>query len=74
MDRRGGSVPRLESLSWFDPDPDPVPDPATVPGLAPDWNYRHISDDVLPALRAAGGLDARIDQMLVANPRRYFVG
>ncbi|WP_433472906.1 phosphotriesterase family protein [Spirillospora sp. CA-142024] len=53
-------------IDWFGPDP------ATVPALQPNWNYRHISDDVLPALRAAGVSDAQIDQMLVENPRRYF--
>ncbi|SNS44581.1 phosphotriesterase family protein [Actinomadura mexicana] len=53
-------------IDWFGPDP------ATVPALQPNWNYRHISEDVLPALRAAGVSDARIDQMLVENPRRYF--
>ncbi|MFF0519957.1 phosphotriesterase [Actinomadura nitritigenes] len=53
-------------IDWFGPDP------ATVPAFAPNWNYRHISDDVLPALREAGVPDGQIDQMLVANPRRYF--
>jgi phosphotriesterase-related protein len=53
-------------IDWFGPDP------ATVPAFAPNWNYRHISDDVLPALREAGVPDGQIDQMLVGNPRRYF--
>ena len=53
-------------IDWFGPDP------ATVPAMQPNWNYRHISDDVLPALREAGVTDAQIDQMLVANPTRYF--
>ncbi|TDD79839.1 phosphotriesterase [Actinomadura darangshiensis] len=53
-------------IDWFGPDP------ATVPSMQPNWNYRHISDDVLPALRAAGVGDAQIDQMLLDNPRRYF--
>ncbi len=53
-------------MDWFGPDP------ATVPAMQPNWNYRHISDDVLPALREAGVTDAQIDQMLVGNPRRYF--
>ncbi len=38
----------------------------------PNWNYRHISQDVLPALRARGVSDAQIRLMLVDNPRRYF--
>jgi len=44
-------------------------------GLAealPNWNYRHISKDVLPALRERGVTDAQIKTMLVDNPRRYF--
>jgi phosphotriesterase-related protein len=53
-------------IDWFGPDP------ATVPALAPNWNYRHIGEDVLPALREAGVPDGQIDQMLVENPRRYF--
>jgi len=38
----------------------------------PRWNYNHISDDVLPALRKAGVSDDQIDQMLVRNPRAIF--
>lgn len=41
---------------------------------APNWNFTHISDDVLPALLAAGVTQEQIDQMMVANPRRYFGG
>jgi phosphotriesterase-related protein len=36
------------------------------------WNYCHISQDVLPALRAAGLGDAELTTMLVDNPRRLF--
>jgi phosphotriesterase-related protein len=39
---------------------------------APNWHYRHISEDVLPALRERGVSDEQIRTMLVANPRRYF--
>lgn len=39
---------------------------------APNWNYRHIPDDVLPALTAAGVSDDDLELMLVGNPRRYF--
>ncbi|WP_067811232.1 phosphotriesterase family protein [Actinomadura kijaniata] len=53
-------------MDWFGPDPELLRD------LAPNWNYRHITDDVLPALRERGVTDAQIDQMLVGNPRRYF--
>ncbi|WP_395104973.1 phosphotriesterase [Actinomadura sp. SCN-SB] len=51
---------------WFGPDPE------TARGVAPNWVYTHISDDVLPALREKGVTEAQIDQMLVENPRRYF--
>ncbi|MGK5554773.1 phosphotriesterase family protein [Actinomadura kijaniata] len=53
-------------MDWFGPDPE------VLRHLAPNWNYRHITDDVLPALKEAGVTDAQIDQMLVGNPRRYF--
>jgi len=43
-----------------------------VAQLAPRWNFRHIPDDVIPALREAGVSDAEIDTMTVANPRRIF--
>ncbi|MGW0955597.1 phosphotriesterase family protein [Streptomyces sp. NPDC001212] len=36
------------------------------------WNYRHISEDVLPALRVAGVSENAIDTILVKNPIRYF--
>ena len=38
----------------------------------PRWHFRHISDDVLPALRQSGVSDEQIDTMMVANPRRVF--
>jgi phosphotriesterase-related protein len=53
-------------IDWFPP--------AVVPRFAPSWNFLHLFDDVLPALRARGVTDAQIDTMLVANPRRYFGG
>jgi phosphotriesterase-related protein len=43
-----------------------------APVLAPNWHYRHITDDVLPALRAAGVSDSAIDMMTTENPKRYF--
>lgn len=39
---------------------------------APNWNYQHISNDVLPALREQGMPEKQIWTMLVDNPRRYF--
>ena len=38
----------------------------------PNWNFLHIGNDVLPALRAAGVGEDQINQMMVDNPRRYF--
>jgi phosphotriesterase-related protein len=40
----------------------------------PLWNYNHIPDDILPALRAAGVAEAQVQQMLVGNPRAIFEG
>jgi phosphotriesterase-related protein len=40
-----------------------------VTRVVPRWHFRHIPDDVLPALAAAGVSDAEIHQMLVENPR-----
>ena len=54
------------SIDWF---------PAEArKAAAPNWNYRHISEDVLPALRERGVEDAQITTMLVDNPRRHFGG
>lgn len=53
-------------MDWFGPDPE------VLAAAAPNWNYRHISDDVLPALRERGVTEAQLDQMLVENPKRYF--
>src|SRR5256885_1236597 len=38
----------------------------------PHWHYTHISDDILPALRAAGVTEDQVEQMLVRNPRAIF--
>ena len=35
-------------------------------------DYLHIAANVLPALLAAGVAQAQIDEMLIANPRRFF--
>ncbi len=45
--------------------------PGGRPGL-PQWNFRHIPDDVLPALQKEGVTEAAIRQMTVENPRRIF--
>jgi phosphotriesterase-related protein len=54
---------------------DYFPDPAARAAfqqVQPNWNFRHISEDVLPMLRERGVTDEQIQQMLVDNPRRYF--
>jgi phosphotriesterase-related protein len=40
--------------------------------IAPNWNYTHISTDVLPMLRERGMTEEQVRQMLVDTPRRYF--
>ncbi|PCI43309.1 MAG: hypothetical protein COB51_11700 [Moraxellaceae bacterium] len=42
--------------------------------FAPNWNYRHISKDVLPALLEAGVSQEQIDTMMVGNPATIFGG
>jgi phosphotriesterase-related protein len=43
-----------------------------IPVALPNWHYRHIHEDVLPALRERGVDEAQIEQMLVHNPREFF--
>ena len=45
---------------------------AAKENIAPNWNFRHISKDVLPMLHDRGVTDEQIRQMLVEAPRRYF--
>jgi phosphotriesterase-related protein len=46
--------------------------PGELPlAASPNWNYLHISRDVLPMLAAAGVTDAHIDEMLVHTPKRF---
>lgn len=47
-------------------------DPALREQALPNWNYRHIPQDVVPALLEAGLSEDDIDTILVKNPRRYF--
>lgn len=51
-------------IDWFDPE--------MKRQVQPNWNYRHISQDVIPALRARGVTDQDLHTILVDNPRRYF--
>jgi phosphotriesterase-related protein len=40
--------------------------------LAPKWEYSHIVEEVLPALRKRGVSAEQIEEMMVVNPRRIF--
>ncbi len=42
-----------------------------VPVAMPNWHYRHIHNDVLPALRERGVTDEQITTMLVDNPPQH---
>lgn len=47
--------------------------PETVLAAAlPRWNYVHIHNDVIPALKKAGVTDEQIKTMMVDNPRKIF--
>jgi phosphotriesterase-related protein len=48
-----------------------LPEVALAAAL-PKWNYLHIHNDVIPALKNAGVTDAQIKTMLVDNPRKIF--
>jgi len=48
-------------------------DPAARDWL-PNWNYLHIPQNVLPALREQSVSNEQIDQMLTANPRDWISG
>lgn len=49
---------------WLDDD--------VIAQVTPRWNYLHITNDVVPALKQRGVTDEQIHQMLVENPRRIF--
>jgi phosphotriesterase-related protein len=40
-----------------------------LPSILPQWHYRHIHEDVLPALRERGVTEDQLHQMLVENPK-----
>lgn len=50
-------------IDWFPP--------GVREAIAPNWHFTHISDEVLPALRAAGVTEDQITTMLVDTPRRH---
>ncbi len=48
-------------IDWFEP---------AIVEAQPDWQYLHISNEVLPMLRERGVSDEQIHMMMVDNPRR----
>ncbi len=42
--------------------------------VLPNWQYLHITRDVIPALKSRGVSEDQINQMLVVNPRRVLGG
>lgn len=50
------------------------PLPLPVETLAPHWDPRHVLLRIVPALREAGVSQAKIDAILIDNPRRYLTG
>jgi phosphotriesterase-related protein len=43
-----------------------------LPAVLPRWNFLHIHNDVIPALKAQGVTDEQVYTMMVANPRAIF--
>ncbi len=39
---------------------------------SPNWNFAHISRNILPAMRKAGVVDEQIQQLTTNNPLNYF--
>jgi phosphotriesterase-related protein len=46
--------------------------PENVDQILPRWNFLHIHNDVIPALKERGVTDSQINTMLVDNPRKIF--
>ncbi|MFY9607397.1 MAG: phosphotriesterase-related protein [Blastocatellia bacterium] len=45
---------------------------AALPVMTPNWNFLHIHNDVIPALKQRGVTDEQVRTMLVDNPRKIF--
>ena len=45
---------------------------AAIPVILPKWNFLHIHNDVIPALKQRGVTDEQIGTMLIDNPRKIF--
>ncbi len=48
--------------------------PLPTAAVAPHWDPRHVLQRIVPALREAGVGQAKIDAMLIDNPRRSLAG
>jgi phosphotriesterase-related protein len=46
--------------------------PGLGEGIAPNWHYLHVTQDVVPALRERGVTSEQVDLMLRDNPRSFF--
>jgi len=46
--------------------------PEELLSAVPQWNYRTVITEVLPALRERGVSQQQIDQMTIGNPRAIF--
>lgn len=51
-------------IDWFDEE--------MLKVTTPNWHFRHITDDVVPALKERGVTEDQITTMLVDNPRQLF--
>lgn len=56
-----------DACCWADGTPE-----EGVRRVLPNWNYMHISRDVIPALKEKGVTDDQLHQMLVVNPKAIF--
>ena len=77
-EKRVDTVARLCESGWAHAWSSPTTPGATWTGstttswrqVQPNWNFLHISHDVLPAMRARGVSEEQITAMLVDTPRR----
>jgi phosphotriesterase-related protein len=63
----GKMVLSHDANCYFDAIPEEI-----VSQAMPNWNYLHIHNDVIPALKRRGVTDEQLHTMLVDNPRRIF--
>lgn len=49
-----------------------IADRAVIDQMAPNWNFNHIPEKVVPALLERGVSQEQVDKMLIHNPRTIF--